>query len=188
MMRGAVGGTLALFLFGKAAMAQTSLAPVAQAHAPASTPVAVTAQAAGTRWYGAPILVGDGLAYGCFLVAVDQLSAAPIVPGGLAYMIVGPVTHAVHRNWRVLGLSLALRVFLPFVGMGIGSVVCGDHAGEACFGSVLAGGAVAMLGVTAIDVAVLAREPLPPPTATAWLTPVLTVRQGQALVGAAGAF
>jgi hypothetical protein len=143
-----------------------------------------------SRWYGEPILIGDGTAYTCLLLAaafdMKETYQAFVPPALLGYALVGPITHLAHGNWGRTGLSLLTRGVLPIVGLVIGAQGCQSGSGD-CFEGLVALGAVGMVAASALDIAVIAREPLPSKP-RGWLTPALSLSRDHALLGAAGGF
>jgi len=137
------------------------------------------------RWYGTPILIADGLAYGGLALAInveqtDQV-ALPLSIG--TFLLAGPITHGAHGQWGRSGLSLAARAVLPLGGVILGATGC--TADSDCADS-LAGGAIAgMLAATIVDAAVLAYEPV---AETATVQPMLSLARDQLWLGAGGTF
>jgi hypothetical protein len=186
-MRGAAGGILALLLFGRTAWAEPGSTPVA--HAPAREPAAVAAQPQATdkRWYGAPIIVGDVVSLGVAGLGISDLQQQGALVGiGLAgFALHGPATHAVHGQWGKAGLSLLLRVGLPYVGLGIlGSNACPSDSDNNCAKGLVTGVFVGALAAAALDAGALAYEP----AREAPLQPALAAGANYAWIGASGRF
>jgi hypothetical protein len=156
-----------------------------------------------TGWYGAPILIGDGIAYACLAGAVvmedDTASVVLVPPCLLGYALVGPITHATHGNWVRAGVSALTRAGLPLTGMVVvGVSVCrgdggnddvddGGFSNECAYG--IGGGlALGMLGATALDAALLAGDPVAQEQPRAHVEPLLSLGTHHAFLGAAGAF
>lgn len=193
LARGQVG-FLGIWLVAAPAHAQLGDSDVADEHGSPPTVVEPAQAEPRSRWYGAPILIGDGLAYACLLTAAGFESKAATIlclPPGLAgYVLVGPITHAVHGNWGRSALSVGVRGLLPIVGLAASLGAdqgCGDRGdcGDAALGGLLAG----MLVATVLDVALLAREPSKPrPATTAPWQPTLGITRTHAVLGASGSF
>lgn len=137
------------------------------------------------RWYGAPILIGDAVAYGSLALAVNVEKTAQVaLPLSVGtFLLAGPITHAVHGQWGRMGLSVASRTLLPFTGLLLGTIGC--TADSDCTDS-LAGGAIAgMLAATIVDSVVLPYEPVP---TTPTVQPLVSVAKDQLWLGAGGTF
>lgn len=137
------------------------------------------------RWYGAPILIADGVAYGSLLLAVNAEKTAPVaLPLTVGtFLLSGPITHGVHGQWGRMGLSVASRTALPFTGLLLAAIGCTT---DSDCGDTLASGAVAgMLAATIVDSVVLSYEPV---TATPTVQPLVSVAKNQLWLGAGGTF
>jgi len=137
------------------------------------------------RWYGAPILIGDAVAYGSIALAanVDEMASGALPVGIATFLLAGPITHAVHGQWGRMGLSVASRTLLPFTGFLLGTPGC--TADTDCTDS-LAGGAIAgMLAATIVDSVVLPYEPVP---TTPTVQPLVSVAKDRLWLGAGGTF
>jgi hypothetical protein len=141
------------------------------------------------RWYGAPILVADGLAYGSIgLAAEAQGTSGVTLPLGIGtFLLAGPIVHAAHRRWGRMGLSLAARTALPFAGLVVGASGCVD--GSDCLPGLLGLTVVGMVAASIIDVSALAYEPItPPPSARPTVQPTLSLARDRLWLGASGVF
>ncbi len=150
------------------------------------------ATASETRWYGTPILIGDGIAYTCLFsaMAIDESKAYSILmpPFVLGYALIGPITHAARGNWGRTGLSVLTRAGLPLTGLILGASGCRGDGGDSCVDAVVGGLVVGMLAATAVDTAWIAREPVPQAVPRVTLEPLVSVGPQHAFVGAAGVF
>jgi hypothetical protein len=144
-----------------------------------------------SRWYGEPILIADATAYTCLLLAVafdmTETTQVFVPPALLGYALVGPITHVAHGNWGRMSLSLLTRGLLPMAGLGLGASGCNSGGGN-CVEGVLTGGVLGMVVASALDVGLIAREPVPRPRTHAWLAPALELGRERAMFGAVGAF
>ena len=148
------------------------------------------AKAAEKRWYGGPILLTDGIAYGSIGLGLGVWETAPVaIPVGvLTYALGGPIVHMAHGNWGRSAISMGGRIALPIVGLAIGAHAQdsdyddgGDDRADALLGGVFAG----MLGATLVDAALLAYEPVSESPAVA---PTVSVGRDHAFIGATGTF
>jgi len=137
------------------------------------------------HWYGAPILIGDGVAYVSLALAVnaEQTNKVTLPLGIGAFLLTGPITHGVHRQWGRMGLSVASRTVLPFVGVLLGASGCSGDGH--CVDSLAGGVMVGMLAATLVDAAVLPYEPLPAPPA---VQPLVSLSRERLWLGAGGTF
>lgn len=153
--------------------------------------VEATARKQPWHWYGEPILIGDGTAYLCLLLAatfdMTETHQVFIPPAMLGYALVGPITHVAQGNWGRMGLSLLARGVLPMAGLALGASSCAD-GGSDCVESVISGGVLGMVLASTIDAGLIAREPAPQPPSRAWLAPALELSPQRAFFGAAGTF
>jgi hypothetical protein len=143
------------------------------------------------RWYGEPILVADSTAYTCLLLAaafdMKETHQVFIPPALVAYTLAGPITHAAHGNWGRASASLAIRLGTPLATLMLGAAGCTADSGD-CPETLLVFGAIGMVAASAIDVAALAREAVPPrPPRVAW-TPTLSLSRERATIGAVAQF
>jgi hypothetical protein len=102
-----------------------------------------------TRWYGWQILIADGSA---------ALSCATIFlcPGGLAVYAFGPpIIHWAHGHTERGFISLGMRLAIPGVGLGIGTVVGATTCSGFFCGSATGSGALIGLAIGLITGAVL---------------------------------
>jgi hypothetical protein len=147
-------------------------------------------KAAEKRWYGGPILLADGIAYGSIGLGFGVWETAPaaIPIGVVTYALGGPIVHLAHGNWGRAAISTGLRITLPVVGLAIGANThdhdydsnSGDVA-DALLGGVFAG----MLAATLVDAALVAYEPVSESPAVA---PTVSVGRDHAFIGATGTF
>jgi hypothetical protein len=117
-------------------------------------------------------------------IGTEQDWLIPVGVGG--YVLGGPIVHLAHSRPGTAGISFGLNVGLPFAGGLLGALVlCG--LADACDGQLgflgiiagfIIGAPVGMVAASVIDVAVLAKEEVPAPTAattgaalTAWPGP-----------------
>jgi hypothetical protein len=152
---------------------------------PEDQPESVPPPAKARHWYGAPILLADGVAYGSILLAfkVERTSGVALPLGIGTYLLAGPITHTVHRRWGRMGLSLAARAVLPLVGVTTGVTSCNsDRDCSSTLALLTAGG---MLAASIIDAAVLAYEPIADSVS---VQPALSVAQDRVWLGASGTF
>jgi len=120
------------------------------------------------RWYGAPILAIDGLAFTTAILGATSSGVRPMLGLGLAgYVFGGPAVHGEHgHTGKVLG-SLGLRL-APFALIaGIAELApCSpppslDGSNDACFqyeAFLLGLGVQMMLAASIVDATVIARE------------------------------
>jgi hypothetical protein len=139
------------------------------------------------RWYGWPILITDGTAYGLLALALSDDRTAPYVAlpimGG--YLLGGPIVHAANGRWGRAGISLLLRGALPVGGTFLGAASsCGGGEGSDCVSTALSVGVVGMAIATLIDLSVLSWKPIEPPA----IEPFLGASKNAAWVGASGSF
>ncbi len=141
----AVSGGVAL-VPGQAAPPRMAGAPVAP---PSSLldrqPVASTAPA--RKWYGYQVMLADatsialGFAFDRPEVAIAGYFAGPII------------VHAVHRRGTLVALSPIMRLFLPLMGMAIGSQFrsCNAHGDECEIGGAIVGGSIGAFTAALVD-------------------------------------
>jgi hypothetical protein len=137
------------------------------------------------HWYGAPILLADGVAYGSILLGfkVEQTTGVALPLGIGTYLLAGPITHAVHRRWGRMAFSLAARAVLPLVGLTTGAASCTSDSDCASTLAVLT--ASGMLAASVIDASVLAYEPI---AESVSVQPALSFAQDRLWLGASGTF
>lgn len=137
------------------------------------------------RWYGAPILVADGVAYGGLALAINvERTNGIALPSSIGtFLLAGPIIHAVHGRWGRMGLSVGARALFPVGGVLLGATGC--TAGSDCSGSLATGAIVGMLAATIVDAAVLAYEPVSEMPA---VQPLVSLGRDQLLLGAGGTF
>jgi hypothetical protein len=156
--------------------------------APAPPLVAPAANAASrSEWYGAPIIIADGVS--TLVASVGGVATGGVLTlvGAGTFLLVPPIIHWARGNVAKGFGSLGLRVGMPsggtLLGGLVGLVASGNCRGEFCgaAGLVLGGligGGLGIIGASVVDSAVLAHdsggqdEPLPP-------TPSPTNRQAQ---------
>lgn len=114
-----------------------------------------------TRWYGYQNMLID---VGGILLAVVAVHAQSDALGGFAvatYLGGSPAVHFGHGHvGKGLG-SLAIRIFAPLVGAGLGCAAYGSQGEFGCLGGILVGGfAFGVAGVIVDDI-VLAHEEVP---------------------------
>jgi hypothetical protein len=158
------------------------------------------------RWYGWQTLLADSTAIGLFGLAAANRANGPLLgASGVVYVAGGPAIHLAHGRVGALAGSLALRVGLPLVGVGLGAATAScsgqstgdDTSGCALSGSVygfIAGAGVAMI----VDMAVLSWEsttkaetqeaPTPPPSVAWSVAPTLDPKSGAKGVSMVGTF
>lgn len=143
---------------------------------------------AARRWYGAPILVTDGVAYALLATAIANEKSAPVVlPLSLAaYTLGGPITHGAHGNWGRAGISLLTRASLPLAGAVVGASGCTGNSGD-CVSGAASLAVVGMAVASIIDIAALSWEPVAAPRAGS-LQPSLVLRRDSAWTGASITF
>jgi hypothetical protein len=138
------------------------------------------------RWYGAPILIGDVVAYGSIGLAASMEGTASVaLPIGIgAFLLTGPITHGTHHQWGHLGLSLASRTVLPFAGLLLGASSCNSdsNCSPALVGGLVG---VGMLAATIVDVGVLPYEPV---AKTPAVQPLVSLSRDRLWLGAGGTF
>src|SRR4051812_31855654 len=154
---------------------------VEQAATPAGVPLKPK-----TSWYGWQTLLSDAatIGLGALAYAADdakyassspqnyELGANVLFAAGVAtYALGAPAVHWAHGNGRKGLASLGLRVGLPLggflAGMLIGSATCGNDDNEFVSCPVVLGALAFLGGMVAapvVDAAVIAREPVAPPT------------------------
>ena len=139
------------------------------------------------RWYGAPILIVDGAAYVCILIAASDRKLTPVAaPGVAGYLLGGPITHLAHGNWGRAGFSVLARGALPLVAAA--AAKCEANSGD-CVSDALSLAVIGMLAATALDTAVLSTESEPVQSVGLKAEPVMSVGANHALFfGAAGTF
>jgi len=152
---------------------------------PEDQPESVPPPAKPRRWYGAPILLADGVAYGSILLAVKVEGTSGVaLPLGIGtYLLAGPITHAVHRRWGRMGLSLAARAVLPLAGVTTGATSCNSDSD--CSSTLVLLTTGGMLAASIIDASVLAYEPIADSVS---VQPALSVAQDRLWLGASGTF
>ncbi len=160
------------------------------------------------RWYGWQTLLADSTAIGFLGIAVASQNPSWLAPSGVVYVAGGPSIHLAHGRVGALAGSLALRVGLPLVGVGLGAATANcsaqqqsddEDSGTACglTGAVygfIVGAGVAMV----LDMAVLSWEPSTepttkeapvPPPAVAWsVAPTMDPKSGAKGVAMVGTF
>jgi hypothetical protein len=164
----------ARFFLGFALTAALSLSRAASASSAAPGPPGAPAQSQPNVWYGSQILGVD-----LFDVA---LATAPAVENaaqgglnvgsafalfeataGVIYIVGGPVVHLAHRQGGRAAISFALRVGAPAV-LALGGLALATALWpsiSSALGGLGVGGGIGVLSASAIDIAVLAREPAP---------------------------
>ena len=141
------------------------------------------------RWYGAPILLADGLAYGSIgLAAGVQETSGVTLPLGIGtFILAGPIVHAAHRRWGRMGLSLAARTALPFAGLVVGAGGC--TGGGDCASGLIGLTVLGMVAASIVDASALAYEPITPPaSARPTVQPALSLARDRLWLGASGMF
>lgn len=120
---------------------------------------AISAPAASSQWYGWQILISDA--------AVFSFAGLTHNPG-IAYGWVGSgaIVHLGHGNIGRGVASAVLRVGLPLAGVYLGAASASGCTGDWCgFGEAIVGGVIGLTSAELIDVALLARDSAPTPTA-----------------------
>jgi hypothetical protein len=149
------------------------------------------AKAAEKHWYGGPILLTDGIAYGSLALGFEVEKTAPgaLPIGGLTYALGGPIVHLVHGNWGRSAISVGARVALPIVGLAIGANTDdgydGSSGGTDRMGALLGGVLIGMVAATLVDAGLLAYEPV---AESPTVAPTVSLGKDHAVVGAAGTF
>jgi hypothetical protein len=141
------------------------------------------------RWYGAPILLADGLAFGSIgLAAGVQETSGVTLPLGIGtFILAGPIVHAAHRRWGRMGLSLAARTALPFAGLMVGAGGCTQ--GGDCASGLIGLTVLGMVAASIVDASALAYEPITPPaSARPTVQPALSLARDRLWLGASGMF
>jgi hypothetical protein len=151
------------------------------------------AKAAEKRWYGGPILLTDGIAYGSIALGLGVWETAPaaLPIGVLTYALGGPIVHLTHGNWGRSAISVGVRFALPIVGFAIGA-----HTHERDYdsssggrndpaGALLGGVFAGMVTATLVDAALVAYEPV---SESATVAPTVSLGKDHAFIGATGTF
>jgi hypothetical protein len=137
-----------------------------------------------TRWYGGQTLAVDAASIGAVVLGASS-QAVPLAALGFGgYLLGGPIVHFSHGNGGRGLASLTLRIGLPVLGVWAG---CGTGGGGPCYGGV-AGAALGVGAAIVVDSALLARDEVPAPPATARVTPLLRVSQSGVRLGLGGSF
>jgi hypothetical protein len=149
-------------------------------------------RASGTkhRWYGLPILLSDGVAYGLIAAAIAEEKTTSITaPLGLpVYALGGPIVHAANGRWGRAGISLLLRTSLPLAGVAVGASGCGRGHGD-CTNGILALAVTGMSVAALIDISALAWKPIESPKPLSLrVQPSLSLGKDLAWLGASGTF
>ena len=197
----------------------TAPAPAPQpAPAPAPAPVPAPARAPeGPRyekvWYGYQTLIADGLSLALLTGGVVAKASEPIVAGYVGFVLASPIVHMAHGNVGPGFGSIGTRLFVPWIGAGIGAITglivggtsgsgavadFGSRANGALNGAVI-GTVIGVVGCIAIDAAGLAytKERVDdanvslaprPPQPTFTLAPSFDLRSDRASVGVVGRF
>jgi hypothetical protein len=186
---------------------------VEQAPAPAVAPAAVPPPRAPPKsrsglddaernWYGWQLLINDFVALGTLGGAAaagvrGNTALAVVIPAAIVYDLGSPTIHWLHGRRGIAGASLGVRAGVPFVGVMIGAALAGcanDHSSSAntCRSQGAGYGALAgFAAATALDASLFAFDAPPVEMRGAshigW-RPVVTLRDGGAMVGAAGLF
>ena len=150
------------------------------------------AKAAKKRWYGGPILVTDGIAYGSIALGFGVWETAPVaIPiGVLTYALGGPIVHMAHGNWGRSAISMGVRVASPIVGLAIGANAQNSNYDDSSGGgdraeALLGGVFVGMLAATLVDAALIAYEPV---SESPTVAPTVSLGKDHAFIGATGTF
>jgi hypothetical protein len=117
------------------------------APAPASVAPAPAPAQELTNWYGYQILLADAATIGLGLVAE---SPALLFAG----YVVGPIViHALHRRKGLAALSPMMRLFLPALGIGIGTQfkTCNANGDECAMGGLFYGGGIGVATALILD-------------------------------------
>jgi hypothetical protein len=168
------------------------------------------AHAEETRSYAWQIAVADGSSLAALVAAtMAGHPEAGAALGGVGFVGAAPIIHGAHARPGAAVGSLALRVGLPLLGGFIGYWVTGkctphdrpfEYPDESCDWSDLGraidaglGVAVGVLAASALDMAFLAREPVPArrdehAAPRLHLAPTATAVRGGAVGGVAGVF
>jgi hypothetical protein len=118
------------------------------------------------RWYGLPILIGDGIGLGVLLGGVANDNSGAIILGGLAMALTSPIVHSHYdHGGRAWG-----GFFLRLGGVAVGALA-GDETGAL----------VGYLGAFALDTFAIARDEVP-------IVPTVDVDEDHAMVGVTGRF
>ncbi len=148
------------------------------------------------RWYGWQIIVAD-VAAGSVLatMALADDYVVPMSLGLTLYSLAPMGVHLAHGNVKNSFYSLALRVSLPVLGLGLGwSSGCTDELSseEFCGPGAFIAIAVGGLAAIAIDAALLGWEAAPPKaeatSSKLRVAPLLEVRRRRGLAGVTGRF
>jgi hypothetical protein len=120
---------------------------------------ATSPPAASSEWYGWQILISDAAVF-----SFAGLTRNPSVAYG--WVGGGAIVHLGHGNVGRGVASAVLRIGLPLVGGYLGAASASGCTGDWCgLGEVVVGGLIGMASAELIDVAVLARDRVPTPTA-----------------------
>jgi hypothetical protein len=199
-------GVVAAILTGCVALSSPAHAdPARDARLAEPTPL-TERSASPQRWYGWQTLTLDGAALGLGLSGAhlfERHAAAGVTLGAagvLGYSLSAPLVHWAHGRAGAAGASLALRVGLPLLSVGVlsgGSAARCPGTGasdderycERMERTLLLAGSLSMLAASLIDAAVLGWEPQSATSTGAGLLPVVAWdgRRG-ATAGLTGAF
>lgn len=143
------------------------------------------------HWYGGPILLTDGIAYGSLALGLEfeETGPAALPVGVLTYALGGPIVHLAHGNWGRSAISTGVRILLPIVGLAIGANADdgydGSSGGTDRTGALLGGVLTGMAAATLVDAALLAYEPV---AESPTVAPMVNVGKDHAFIGATGTF
>lgn len=188
------GLALASLLLSRGAFAEpvadgapTTTASVAATEAPAPSE-------AKTSWYGWQILAADsGSVLTGYGVGAGLKSTEALVVGGVGYLAVAPIIHAIHGRGGAAAGSLGMRALVPLGGTFLGMLMA-EGSGESALYRAVKGGVTGFtvgIGLTTIlDVALLSFETTSsrPTTSSPRLLPNLVVREGGTEVTLSGMF
>lgn len=120
-------------------------------------------RATGRRWYGWQTLIADAATVTLVPAVASQLDkdGGAIALGMVSsYLLASPIIHLAHGRPGIAAASLGLRTGMPMTGALLGAALSGDCRGSFCgLEGAAIGFVLGVLGASALDAAVLAREP-----------------------------
>lgn len=166
------------------------VSPSARAESNPTAPRTPESRPAKETWYGAPIMLADGVAIATLAVGIASSDRTGFFIGGataaVVYLAGGPLVHASEKQVGVAGISVGMRLLPLLVGAPIAYLHKDDRdmRGLAAGGFVMAGGALAAM---IIDAGWLAWKPTQDNNAYVTVIPTQSV-DGARVLSLVGAF
>ncbi len=161
-----------------------SVSPSARAEGTTAAPPTPESRAPEETWYGAPIVLADGIAIAALAVGLASSDRTGFFIGGatagVVYLAGGPLVHGSKQQMDIAGISLGMRLLPLLVGAPIAYLHKDDRdmRALAAGGFIMAGGALAAM---VIDAGWLAWMPTQDNSAYVTVVPTQSVDGGRPL-------